>query len=372
MVHEGGVSATEPSVVYSDRVENALLDLFCLTQAQSRFIPGHWVSNSWDSIPAPSPVSTFIVPGLDTFAASLNPLFDSIAFLEDEWDSLPAFKSPSPMDPVPGLHNFVHSIDPLIYFRILQMDFGLSSSSPADSVFYNSDPMSHHVFLSKSEQSHLPIVIDTGASRSITPRREDFISFEPHSSKVEGINSTSEVAGKGYVKWNITDQHHRTSEVVTFAYYMPSANIRLYSPQSHFRNSKSGKLVCTWDEVRLYLPTDANDDGTPSFHRDVDDEGYLSFPYHPNSNLPCMLTSNHPAFFKALFAAPRDHCLTSVEHLRRVPIVEEMETFTDTGFKSFLMQSDNMNLSSAQKELLVWHFRLGHVSMERLQRLMRY
>ena len=29
-----------------------------------------------------------------------------------------------------------------------------------------------------------------------------------------------------------------------------------------------------------------------------------------------------------------------------------------------------MNLSNAQKELLVWHFRLGHVSMERLQRLM--
>ena len=208
------------------------------------------------------------------------------------------------------------SIDPLVYHCIINLDFGLSSSfSALDSEFYNSNLMSHHVFLTKTERNHLPIVIDTGASRSITPRREDFISFEPHLSKVEGINSTTEVAGKGYVKWNITDQHNCTSEVVTFAYYMPSANIHLYSPQSHFRNSKSGKLLCTWNEVRLYLPKDLNNDGFPVLSREPEDVEYMSFPYHPNSNLTCMLTSNHPAFFKALFAVPRDHCFSSVEKL---------------------------------------------------------
>ena len=148
-------------------------------------------------------------------------------------------------------------------------------------------------------------------------------------------------------------------EIVTFAYYILSASIRLYSPQSHFAELESGKVSCTWDEVCLYLPTstdhfDHPDAPTSHVDSDNDDEdNYLSFPYHPHSSLPGMLISNHPASFKALFAMPREHCFLSVDNLRRVPIVEDVETFTDSGFKSFLLQNDNMNLSSAQKELLV-------------------
>ena len=331
---------------------------------QSRVTPA---SASWESVNPPR-CSCFTVPGLESFIRSTDPLADSLPLLEDEWDSIVYRSTSSHLAPVTDLNAFVRGIDPLLYHRILNLDFGISSN-PSVSVHYNSDPMSNHVFLTKSEKSHLPIVIDTGASRSISPRKEDFISFERYSSKIEGIGSSTEVAGKGYVKWKSTDQHNKTREIVTFAYYIPSASIRLYSPQSHFADSKSGSLTCSWNEVRLYLPSSVDSDTVSRATIEANDD-YLSFPYHPHSSLPCMLTSNHPAFFKALFAMPREHCFSSVENLRRVPIVEDVETFANSGLRSFLLQSDNMNLSNSQKELLVWHFRLGHVSMERLQRLM--
>ena len=249
--HEGELSIGEPSPVYSDAVESTLLDLFCCCMAQSRYNPSSSPSSEWESI-NPPPQHCFGIPELDSFMESIDPIADAVVLMKEEWHSISP-RSGTIIDPVPYLEKFIPTIDPLLYFRVLNLDFSLSSSSPS-LAYYNSDPMSQHVFLTKSEQSHLPIVIDTGASRSITPRREDFISFEKYSSKIEGIGSSTKVAGKGYVRWKITDQHDRTNEIVTFAYYIPSASIRLYSPQSHFAESKSGKLTCTWNEVRLYLP----------------------------------------------------------------------------------------------------------------------
>jgi hypothetical protein len=77
-------------------------------------------------------------------------------------------------------------------------------------------------------------------------------------------------------------------------------------------------------------------DGTP-----------LTFPYQPGSKLPMMLTSSH---FKN-------------------PTTNIGITFEDTNMLANLTVADevNHNLTAAKKELLLWHRKLGHADMQRVQ-----
>ena len=295
---------------------------------------------------------------------------------------LNAYVSPWPPDPflvvkrkftlpyIPNvvLNYFCKSIDPIKFHRACSFSLESGLGRPFISAFYVTDPcLKEGQYLATSELEHLPIVVDTGASRSLSPRREDFVTYSPMSSKLTGIGSATNVVGKGTVRWEVTDQFGVTHEILAEAYHVPSASIRLYSPQAHFQKLDGGKLIVTKDECRLFLPSHRKNESTNS---------ELSFPFHPKSNLPCMLRSDHPNFFKAMFAVgpsvrQEDHVFASVDHLRRVPAVEEVETYPDNEYRAFLLEEDNLNLNAAQMELLMWHFRLGHVGMERLQKLMR-
>merc|ERR1712153_270816 len=78
-----------------------------------------------------------------------------------------------------------------------------------------------------------------------------------------------------------------------------------------------------------------------------------------------MLKSDHPDLPKSfnLASNPIDS--------RYGPVMETLETTISSGdFSTFLADIENPNLSPSQKELLVWHWKLGHVNMPRIQRLM--
>ena len=83
-----------------------------------------------------------------------------------------------------------------------------------------------------------------------------------------------------------------TSVIKTAAYYIPSATIRLYSPQHHFRESCGGSL--TMDNVlALHDLTLPHNRRKPA----------LSFPFNSINNLPMMLPSHQPHFTSAMFSA---------------------------------------------------------------------
>jgi hypothetical protein len=114
--------------------------------------------------------------------------------------------------------------------------------SSMDTLLYNSvipQVVMESVYLSKQEAS-MPIVIDTGASRSILPHRSDFIEFKDHSMDIGTINATSKVEAAGILRWKVTDQNNVTSIIETAAFYIPSATIHLHSPQYHFRETCGG------------------------------------------------------------------------------------------------------------------------------------
>ncbi len=55
--------------------------------------------------------------------------------------------------------------------------------------------------------ANVPIVIDTGASISITPNKTDFIGeiVQLPNSNIRGLNSTTKIAGVGRIGWTLKD-----------------------------------------------------------------------------------------------------------------------------------------------------------------------
>jgi hypothetical protein len=85
-----------------------------------------------------------------------------------------------------------------------------------------------------SGKTELPIVIDTGASNSITPIPTDFVNGIIHKADLQSltqVNGTTPVCGQGPVQWPIEDVVGTRRTITTDAYYVPDAGIRLFSPQ---------------------------------------------------------------------------------------------------------------------------------------------
>ena len=91
-----------------------------------------------------------------------------------------------------------------------------------------------HAGLSKSTKGNRNIIIDSGASVSISFSKDDFIELDTNPEhykmwKVSGLASTPQVKGLGKVKWDtFTDNGGRRS-IVTDALYIPDANYSLLS-----------------------------------------------------------------------------------------------------------------------------------------------
>ena len=81
-----------------------------------------------------------------------------------------------------------------------------------------------------SRNTDLPIVIDTGASNSISPIGFDFMGEVKKSglSTLKQVNGTTPVASQGGVQWNIEDFYGTRRSIITYAYFVPEAQIRLF------------------------------------------------------------------------------------------------------------------------------------------------
>ena len=72
------------------------------------------------------------------------------------------------------------------------------------------------VFISQHDKQQMPIVIDSGASKGLTPLRQDFLTFKPLRSTITGLGSQSEIRGVGTVCWKIVDQHGTQREAYKY------------------------------------------------------------------------------------------------------------------------------------------------------------
>jgi hypothetical protein len=183
-------------------------------------------------------------------------------------------------------------------------------------------------------------VIDTGASLSLTPFLED---FEDHPEEtllkeLQAVSSPTKVEGVGTVRWKVIDFYGVVHTIRTKAYYVPTAHVRLYSPQVHFRQSFEGTLSMNWEKLSLRFP----------------DSVKLTFPFHPANNLPMMFLDDMSGPIAGF---------SSVDY----------ELFDDSQYVLTNVADEvNQNLDGPQRELLLWHHKLGHIGFEWLQALTKH
>jgi hypothetical protein len=188
------------------------------------------------------------------------------------------------------------------------------------------------------EQADMPIVLDSGASTSITPVLGDFIGpLEPTPIKeISGLSSKTRIVGKGTVEWAICDYWNVVRVIRTTAYFVPDVDIRLFSPQAYFQeNEDKGKCIIRGRTTTLELP----------------DGSSLEFPYNPSSNLPFM-------FQGGPVVAGAKYC--DATYLSHPPSFQSLMSVTE---------QTNQNLRPSQKELLLLHQKLGHAGFQWCQSL---
>ena len=168
--------------------------------------------------------------------------------------------------------------------------------------------------------------VDTGASLTVTPFKEDFITFEEVTGKViGGLVDGAPIAGRGLVHWKL-EVGSKIVDLKLRALYVPATDHRLLCPQQMRKEHKPKPK-----------PGQIDDDGIVFEFA----EGSVLCPYN-QSNIPVMQLSNAKKADEDLMAL--NACVTF---------------------------ENNQNLSMAQKELLKWHCKLGHIGFSRVQRLLR-
>jgi hypothetical protein len=80
-------------------------------------------------------------------------------------------------------------------------------------------PTSQPYVFHTADDSHLPVVVDTGASISISPNISDFIGTikKPSCETLQGLGDSSKVDGQGIIEWHIRDvlggQNHQNLRI---------------------------------------------------------------------------------------------------------------------------------------------------------------
>ena len=258
----------------------------------------------------------------------------------------------------PDLHSFCQSIDPLLVPRLLHDQF-LHHTQPdpltlANRVLFHdgciqdvihSDPNRTATILTATNPSAIqifPVVFDSGASISITPVKEDFI--EPlKSSPISAINNltgSTKIEHCGRVRWIVTNKSGFPVTIETTALYLPTAEVRLFSPQTYFKENKRGMFYM--DGQGTFFET-----GVPS-------DGIVEIPYNDNNNLPMVVDDMY------------------YQHQRQHPTyLASLESYETSDILLSVTEAENQNLTSTQKQLLSWHQRLGHIGFQWIQTLLR-
>ena len=190
--------------------------------------------------------------------------------------------------------------------------------------------------------STFSVVWDSGASVSITFDKGDFLNYssQSHLKKLNSVGGTHDVVGEGEVLWSIVDTKGHLRHLKVKAYYVPSSNIRLLSIPSLFSHYKGETLQCHHDS--LLLSGLSADRSRNPVHVD----------FQPTSRLPIST---------AYRINDGAYCLST-----------ELDEAKTAAFNlASLVSTQNSNLSTAEKELLRWHFKLGHIAFSKVQSLMR-
>ena len=200
-------------------------------------------------------------------------------------------------------------------------------------VYFTPDK-SHQVIINEKCNS-FEIIWDSGASVCITPSKTDFIDYTTNvdlkTVKTMG-GATSPIKGQGTVLWSVHDERGMLRHLKLKAYHIPTSTTRLLSTSSLLNTYKDETI--TVDARTLTLSGLKGDQSRTK----------VTVYNDPNTRLPTTVAYRY----------------NDVVELNPA-LINIVST----------VNSENHNLIESEKELLRWHYRLGHLSFKKIQHLMR-
>ncbi|GFH50762.1 hypothetical protein CTEN210_07238 [Chaetoceros tenuissimus] len=207
-----------------------------------------------------------------------------------------------------------------------------------------------------------PVIWDSGASCCVSNNRDDFISFSSNVGKIVsskslgGLNSSGryEVEGEGHVVWYVPAVDGTLRSLKLPCAFIPKSEVRLLSTQ------------VLWNELQesFIIKKDGLLEGDPL-------RKPVAVPCHKPSNLLLTMCTNEGAS-----PSQKPSSSKSVNFSLAPPAAPDPESSPVPDPSSILAafgtptSESNANLSEAQKCLLRWHYRLGHVGFDRVKFLL--
>ena len=172
------------------------------------------------------------------------------------------------------------------------------------------------------------IVWDSGASMCVTFDKNDFvgpIKPLPKGSSIQGITNNLKIEGVGTVIWSLLDTNGTLCHLKLPCYYIPKIKQRLLSTS-----------VFTKTYPKSLISVSNNSWSVTQESKSIDI--YIN----PRNNLPMSKCYRHQGLQTAA-----------------------------ANLGESIIHSNNLNLTEPQKELLRWHYRLGHIGFRTIQFIMR-
>lgn len=196
-------------------------------------------------------------------------------------------------------------------------------------------------------------IMDTGATRTSIGNKDEFKVFEEINSGVQldGIAAGLDIKGKGIVEYNVQLPDGKFVTLRMTAFWVPDLGpkVRLISPQGiRSTTGMMGSFIAHCNEVEGVYDPDSYSQlllrETKAGWRNAPPVHDIRIPYHPRNNLPLLevCLPDHTKFYAAALNAALD-----------------------------VTSAANQNLNGAQKILLQWHFKLGHIGFNHLKWLVR-
>ncbi|CAB9513529.1 Retrotransposon protein [Seminavis robusta] len=186
-----------------------------------------------------------------------------------------------------------------------------------------------------SKEAVFQIIWDSGASHSITNDPRDFCGKMKSPGLIRtltGLATGLQIKGTGTVAWTVLDVHGHPRTLQIPAYYLPESPVKLLST-AQLLQCYRGEKIELGDRSATLSGIEGDAARCP-----------VTAVVDPSNNIPTCTGYHIEAAEEAATA------------------LHGMVTTVDPR---------NLNLSEAEKELLRWHFRLGHLDFRKIQFLLR-
>ena len=177
-------------------------------------------------------------------------------------------------------------------------------------------------------------VCDSGASTFAASAESDFakgtlVRTEGDTQRIQGIAGGLKMQGRGQCRFEVLDHHGHKQVITGEGILLEELHCRLIPPQKIMADDDEGYFRINGKGAQLVF---------------ANNNGKVQTPIDPKSGLP-MLTMFHN--------------------------IDDAAEKLEVAMHSCVAAENNQNLSPSQKEMLRWHFRLGHASMSAMHWLAR-